>query len=74
MCHGQSLMIFVWFDFALSIVDVLLWTTNMHNSWYESVDMFYCISVYMGQLGGVPFQTLCGDLRHMAYVSPACLS
>ena len=38
----------------------------MYNSWYESVDMFYCIDVYMGQLGGVPFKTLRGDIRHLA--------
>ena len=46
----------------------------MQNRWYVSVDMFYCIGVYMGKLGGVPFKTLCGDIRHLAYVSSACLS
>lgn len=46
----------------------------MYNSWYESVDMFYCIGAYMGQLGGVPFKSFFGGIRHLAYVSSACLS
>ena len=46
----------------------------INNSWYESVHVFYCIGVYIGQLGGVSFRKLCGDIRHLASVSSPCLS